>query len=391
MVQVVYKILCIVPYIFFASTVFAQENSGRIYGTVELSNEQKYEGRITWTDSKALWNNRFVGLDRSRTQYAPPQTQPRGFFNFGEPFDIMFGYIVSITKLDRSNIIILKDKREITAFEVDSHREGDITILDLDAGSVKVPLNELKKVKFSDEPKSYSNRIDEKVYPLYGTVNTFENMSLNGYIQWGGNRNLSVHSLRITEGRDVREIAFDQVGVVKSLGRRGYEITLLNGKKLYSRSFENRWGVIVIDKRFGRVEVNWDEISEVAFIQNAPGIPYSDFKAGVPIRGTLIDTSGVEHTGYVRWDNHEQMTTDELDGSISRGITFYIEFRNISEIKRRTYSSAIVRLKSGEELTLRNSIDVDAHNRGIFILNKPDDKEGKVFTWNEFDRLIIKN
>jgi hypothetical protein len=385
---------------FLFQLTFAQENSGRIYGKVELANGQNYEGRITWSNFKSLWENKFVAFDftSSRIPVNPPPTGGRAdIYNrnvrpsvmYPEPFSIKFGYIKYFTKLERGAKIILKDGREINLFEGDTDNQRSIDVLDPDAGKVRIPLYDLRKVEFIDESQMYSQKVNENAYPLYGTVNTKIKLAYTGFIQWG-DKTLSVHSLRSREREHVQEIAFNTIRLVRSMERGSYEVILLTGKKIELRNLDNRGGVLVADKRYGIIEIDWDNIASIEFVQEAKGLNYSDYKPGKPLYGTVADSIGTEYTGYIRWDNHERFTTDEIDGDFGRGITFSVELTLINEIKRQTRNSAIIKLISGDEIILRNDIDVAQGNRGIFILNKPDDKEGTVLNWNNFNRVVFK-
>jgi hypothetical protein len=244
-------------------------------------------------------------------------------------------------------------------------------------------------VEFIDESQMYSQKVNENAYPLYGTVNTKIKLAYTGFIQWG-DKTLSVHSLRSREREHVQEIAFNTIRLVRSMERGSYEVILLTGKKIELRNLDNRGGVLVADKRYGIIEIDWDNIASIEFVQEAKGLNYSDYKPGKPLYGTVADSIGTEYTGYIRWDNHERFTTDEIDGDFGRGITFSVELTLINEIKRQTRNSAIIKLISGDEIILRNDIDVAQGNRGIFILNKPDDKEGTVLNWNNFNRVVFK-
>ncbi|MCH8285334.1 hypothetical protein IIB79_02245, partial [candidate division KSB1 bacterium] len=148
-------------------------------------------------------------------------------------------------------------------------------------------------------------------------------------------------------------------------------------------------GLFVADKSFGIIEISWRDLEKVEFERNVSGMRYSDFKAGIPLFGTLVDENGDEHEGFIRWDDDENFSTDFLNGHYEN-LSFKLEFSNIREIRRRSRSSATVVMRNGVELLLRNSNDVNYQNKGILVLERADDADGKLFEWDEFEKVIFR-
>lgn len=90
------------------------------------------------------------------------------------------------------------------------------------------------------------------------------------------------------------------------------------------------------------------------------------------------------YEGRIRWDDHESMTYEFLDGELE-GIPGMIEFGDIQTIQRRSSSSAVVKLNSGDALKITGACDVNDGNRGIFI--EADDGEVIRLSWDEFERV----
>ncbi len=139
----------------------------------------------------------------------------------------------------------------------------------------------------------------------------------------------------------------------------------------------------VEDPRRGSVELDWDEIRTVDFMS---GRWDAEPRSGQRLYGTLVTRSGDRFTGYVAWDVDEVFTTDILDGE-ERGRDREIPFANIEAIERYGSSGARIYLRTGEDLVLRDSNDVDDSNRGI-VIAVPAFGEVRV-GWDAFDRLEL--
>jgi hypothetical protein len=75
---------------------------------------------------------------------------------------------------------------------------------------------------------------------------------------------------------------------------------------------------------------------------------------------------GVELTGYVAWDMDETLSSDVLDGeegSRERDVVF----ETIATLERADARSTRVTLRSGEELLLSGTNDVNSSNRGVEV------------------------
>jgi hypothetical protein len=139
--------------------------------------------------------------------------------------------------------------------------------------------------------------------------------------------------------------------------------------------------IIIEDEHEGEIELVWDDIEMVEFMQ-APSGSSSNF--GERLYGTLTTRRGDEYTGFVSWDVDELFVTDILNGDDKRR-EHKIKFGKIASIERYSSRGAVVTLVNGDELLLRGSNDVNDDNRGIII---SDPGFGQVIVqWDEFDRL----
>ncbi len=143
--------------------------------------------------------------------------------------------------------------------------------------------------------------------------------------------------------------------------------------------------IVIEDKNEGELELVWDDIEIIEFFQ-APSGEESSF--GERLFGTLTTRRGDTYTGFVCWDIDEIFGKDILDGE-ERRRTRRIKFDKIAAIERYSSSGATVILKSGDEMVLRETNDVNDSNKGILIC---DPALGQVrFDWDEFDRVDFQN
>ncbi|WP_370090465.1 hypothetical protein [Ekhidna sp.] len=191
------------------------------------------------------------------------------------------------------------------------------------------------------------------------------------------------------DGRFVHEFS-TEFGNLKSLRMRSgsrVEVELKNGDYIeVNGSGYNDIGtkINVIDRELGKIQLSWNNLDKIEFLPTPSRL---DEKFGEPLYGTVICDLG-EFTGFVQWDHDERVGTDVLDGE-EDGNDYEIDFDKIRSIKRDGYSSSIVTLKSGRELDLRGTNDVDDDNKGIIVTVKG---LGRVdIPWDEFDKVTFKD
>jgi hypothetical protein len=121
---------------------------------------------------------------------------------------------------------------------------------------------------------------------------------------------------------------------------------------------------LVVEGPGGRAEeIGWSELERIDFL---PVPPSAHSPAALRLHGTVTTWEGLELTGNVAWDLDEVLDEDVLDGRAD-GEDMQIAFREISEIAWESERSARVFLRTGEEIVLRGTNDVDRSNRGIEV------------------------
>lgn len=172
------------------------------------------------------------------------------------------------------------------------------------------------------------------------------------------------------------EVVDDDRAVLKLKG--GEEVELVNGSTDLG---DNIREIVVEDGREGEIELVWDDIDHIDFME-APSKDRSNF--GERLYGTVSTRRGQEFSGFICWDVDELFTTDVLDGE-SRDRKQKVPFGKIASIERYSSSGATVNFKSGDDVVLRGSNDVNSSNRGIIVC---DPAFGQVvIDWDEFERL----
>lgn len=393
-------VLSLLLVVLLASPLYAQQRPGQIFGKITMRSGDEYTGRIIWgygeKEHETIWNHTFDATydfyDHYPEVYDRQRERGRNRFRASRSeFCVFFGNIAVLERDRNGAIIQLKDGRR---FEVSSGDCGEtITVIDTDMVKIRVVWRDMETVEFMDEPADYTRNSLINVYPLFGAVTTNANLTLTGFVLWDNDESLSNHILNGNERRERREIPFGRIRSITPLGRRSSEIELWTGRKIVLSgtndvNSDNR-GLIIADKNYGIAEIEWRDIETVVFERNVAGMRYSDFKAGKPLYGTLTDDRGEEHTGFIRWDDDENITTDFLNGEYNN-VTMKLEFSNIAEIRRRSRNSAVAVLKNGQELLLRKSNDINYRNRGIVVLKNSDDPDGQLFEWDEFEKVVFR-
>jgi sporulation protein YlmC with PRC-barrel domain len=180
---------------------------------------------------------------------------------------------------------------------------------------------------------------------------------------------------------------FGNIKMMEMISREGVVLTLQNGNEVeVNGDGYNDIGtkVKVHDNELGVIEIPWSRIDRIAFEKTPKKL---DDKFGSPLYGTVKSDVG-KFTGFIQWDHDERVGEDKLDGDTDDG-DVSISFDKIASIERLGYSRSVVTLKSGRELELRGSNDVNSENRGI-IVTVPG--MGRIdIPWKSFDRVTFEN
>lgn len=223
-----------------------------------------------------------------------------------------------------------------------------------------------------------SSRERDELYDRQNSWNSWGGDLVSRFVSWGNSG----------YGDDDFEHQFAcQFGAIKTVtpsGRKYVTLEMRDGKMVHLKGEGyNDVGldVQVMDEELGAIEVAWVRIDKVVFMPAPKNISR---KFGSPLYGT-VQTFGKTVTGFIQWDHDERLHSDKLDGDTEDG-DLSIEFGKIASIERRG-SRSFVTLKSGRELLMRGSNDVDNSNRGIIIMNS--DWTAIDVPWSEFEKVTF--
>ncbi len=261
---------------------------------------------------------------------------------------------------------------------------------------------------------------------LYGRITTRDGRVLEGPIRWDKNeaswldvldatrkfpeRNLEAAKRAglATEAKEIRvlgvriarydesntpfstsvAVRFGQIRSIEPLPDNGARLILKSGQEVVLNGGADVGSrirnLIIEDATQGAVELRWRDLETVEFL-DTPSSASSQF--GDRLWGTLLSRRMGGFQGLVCWDVDEIFTSDLLDGNV-KGKKRAVPFGEIASIQRNDARSAKVVLKSGEEILISGTNDVNDENRGILVM---DPNLGVVrVDWEQFDRLILE-
>jgi len=198
----------------------------------------------------------------------------------------------------------------------------------------------------------------------------------NGWnISWGNNDYETTHEFQARFG-DIAKLEIERRSEVKLTLRNGESMFIENG----SNDFDTE--IHIMDTELGKTSFRWSRIEMVEFMETPKNLSE---KMGDALYGTVAFYGG-EYTGFIQWDHDERLSEDILDGDTRDG-DVKIEFGKLASIERDRGGSNIV-TKSGREMYLRGSNDVNSGNRGIIVTTD----FGRVdIPWNEFKKVTFKD
>lgn len=271
---------------------------------------------------------------------------------------------------------------------------------------------------------------------LYGTIVTYDNETYEGPIRWGkeevlwldvfnasktdnpnynylsqeqkeqnrknrfpNNNSVSFLGMNINYSSDdfyiasgngctIHEFAcrFGEIRKMKPRSNGRVQIELQNGTSYdVNGSGYNDIGsrVNILDKELGTMELDWDRIARIEF-KPAPSADVKIF--GKALFGTVTTFDGT-FSGYIQWDKEERLDTDKLDGSLEDG-KVSLEFGKIQTIEKKG-NRCKVKLKTGRDLEMGGSNDVDGSNRGLVVTQA--NGVTVEIPWREFQKIDFKN
>ena len=255
---------------------------------------------------------------------------------------------------------------------------------------------------------------------LYATVETASGETYEGFLRWGREEsfwgdhfNASKEELPFEDERDLTRGArrrqveilgttfrwhgsdwggrslvarFGDIDEIEFHRRDDITVRMKTGTEFDLEGGSNDIGadITLHDASGATVKLAWREIGRVRF-SAAP--PDHDPPAG-RLYGALTTEDDETFEGWIQWDIHECLTTDELDGETDDG-DVSIEMGRIQAIEKRNRHGAWVELEDGQRLLLEDTNDVDDSTDGIFV---EDDRFGRVqVSWDAFDRLELRH
>lgn len=245
---------------------------------------------------------------------------------------------------------------------------------------------------------------------IYGELHTIDGETFEGWIRWDKNEAYWDDILDATKEREGKyrhysrnkrrnagffefnwggssrqsELKFGHISSIVPMSSSEAVVTLKTGKR-YEMSGSDLGSsmreLVINDLDEGEIYIDWDDVDEIIFKEESS----EPSRAGERLYGKVTTRRGDEFVGWVEWDVDEVMTTDILDGDQGSRRNRKIRFEKIKSIERRSSSSAIVVLKTGNEIRLSGTNDVNSGNRGIRV---KDPALGRIsIDWNDFEMV----
>ncbi|MEQ8925833.1 MAG: hypothetical protein RLO81_08475 [Fulvivirga sp.] len=178
-------------------------------------------------------------------------------------------------------------------------------------------------------------------------------------------------------------LQFGDIQEIKNYGDDRVTVKLKNGEeyKVSGRGYNDVGTEIqVVDAELGKIGIDWNRMVKVEFLPTPKNLKDG---FGKPLFGKVETYRKGTFEGFIEWDHDERFTSERLDGDTRDG-DVSINFGNIKSIERRG-SGSMVNTKSGRELYMTGSNDVNDGNRGILIAV---DGVGKIdVSWRDFVKV----
>lgn len=176
---------------------------------------------------------------------------------------------------------------------------------------------------------------------------------------------------------------FGDLAQITVLANRRAKLRFRNGAELVvdGEGYNDLNSKIQIhDSALGVVGLNWSQIRTIDFLPTPSNL---ELIFGMPLYGTVESVRRETFTGLIIWDNDEHVGSDKLDGDAKDG-KMAIRFDDIGSIEKKGAGS-LVTLRSGREVLLTGSNDVNSDNRGVVVITE--DKGIVKLSWPAFRRI----
>ena len=357
---------------------------GFLYGTVETDGGRRYTGILRWGDEEAFWDDLFNGT-KSKLPYIdrlPEDRRKRREIKvfglrisydwdeeaMGRQFVARFGDLQEIRPLSGDKVDVKMKSGTVYRLDGGSNDIGaTIRVQDPDVGDVEIEWKKIERIEFAAAPAS----LRPEAQRLFGEVVT-EDGVFRGFVQWDSQECLSTDKLDGDSEDGKLSLEMGKIRSIEKKSRSSSTIELKDGRKLDLRGTNDVdssiRGILVEDERFGRVKICWDSFRHVDF-RTGPGSgrPYSDYKPGAPLRGTVTDHDGKNWKGRLVFDLDETESWEMLNGD-RHGVEYDLPMEMVRSIEPRDEDTSTVVLREGRELRLEDSQDVSEANAGIVVI-----------------------
>jgi len=360
---------------------------GYIYGTVATRAGGTHTGVLRWDDEEAFWDDLFHSTKVARPyeayeaereadedaswweRMAQTISGDLGLHRQLRVVAVRFGDLKAIRVTGANDAVLtLRDGTELEVEGYSNDVGTAVTVIDAKPGRVEVPWKKIETITFSATPPD----ADPGSFRLRGTVTT-DVGEFAGSIQWDNQECLSTDRLDGDNEDDERvSLEMGEIRSIERRDRRSSRVVLKDGTEMVlsgtNAVVDDIRGIHVEDPRFGRVEVAWDEFERLVFDDpGASGPSYADFAPPAHLAGTVTMKSGDWRSGDLVFDLDEEWSWEMLDG-LSDRVDYTIPFAMVASIEPADRAGCLVRLRSGLELELEDSHDVDRDNSGILVL-----------------------
>ena len=401
------------------------QDGDRIWGRLDTTSGDVYEGFIRWDRNEGSWVDVLDGSKEipdavylawleAKGADGPPlrHIDLQGFriswreadpdFALTSASGIRFGHLRSLRVVEGDRVELTLRSGEVVELDGRSRNLGRSNrglVVDVPRrAEVELDWSDLERIVFSAVPSG----VRARAHRLYGTVQDVQGNRFTGYVSWDLDEILESDTLEgeETEGGRDREIRFGEIASIARV-ERGARVVLVDGDQFDltgERDVDRRnRGIQISDPGLGTVEVEWSEFEILRFHAANAVVRYDAFDGGHPLVGTVVTQSGEEIDGMIRWDADETGSWEFLNGRAD-DVTFTIEFSKVSRIVRGEVFGAAVTLLDGRTFQLDDSNDVDWDNKGILIAldaasggGGPDEPDQRLVPWDEFKEARFRH
>ncbi|MEM9529622.1 MAG: hypothetical protein AAGA23_01755 [Pseudomonadota bacterium] len=370
----------------------ALADSGTIFGTIELDNEQTVTGVMRWGEQESHWIHHFNGdkaepfdldLLSSDDRETVEANLPGPRFEVGghvielvrwlgtsdlqrQSFAVEFGLIREIEPQGGERVkLTLVDGSTIEARGGSDDIGAEIDVMTSTGNVRDVSWDDVERIRFH-APDSAAPAFPQY---LYGKVRTRDTTYV-GFVDWDQDERYPDEELDGDVDGEERSITFAAIRKIKNLGESSL-VTLTDGTELTMSdtndvNSENR-GIIVHMADIGRVLVPWSAFEEVEFTPQPDNLPrYADFASGGPIQAR-VKGQNQEFSGNLIFDLDHRHQGEMLHGKDEAGVQFQIPWRHITRLVRQEDNRCEVLLRNGQTLALGRDPDVTGANSGVAV------------------------